>query len=478
MGENRNELKHRSSFIARVLSSLPNTNVLIFGLIILMVILTYIIPAGSFDREIVNGIEKVIPGSFHYIEQSPVHPFQIFTALYEGLKEASSVVVAVLVIAGSTAVFIQSKALDAFFGRLLKKKSTGKNQTYILVILGFLFAALGGIVGLYEETLVFVPFTIVIATALGYDAVVGVALCYICMLVGSAAALMNPATVMVAQQIAGLPIYSGMGFRAIMFVVMVSATIAYILHYGKKVKNSPEKSLVYGTDYSDMIEDGDLSSIEFTTRRKLALLIFVGSMLVTALGVASWGWGFANLCGMFVFMGIGCGLVMGLTPSQISDTFSKGASDFAFVTILIGIARGVGVVMDQGMIMDTIVNALIGILAVLPESLVAVGMFFIQSIINFFIPSGSGQAMFSMPIMIPVADVCNLNRQIAVLAFQLGDGLSNMIIPMMGGTAAAMQLSKVPFGKWLAFTGKLLLMLSALAIAFLLVATAIDYGPF
>lgn len=478
MSSNMNQKKENQGLFARILSSMPNTNVLIFFLIILTVILTYIIPAGSFDREVVDGIESVVPGSFHFIEQSPVHPFKIFTALYEGLKEASSVVVAVLVIAGSTAIFTKSRTLDAFFGRIISKGVTGKRQNIILIALGFLFAALGGIVGLYEETLVFLPITITVAAALGYDAMVGVSLCYICMLVGSAAALMNPATVMIAQQIAQLPIYSGMGYRAIIFIIMVSVTIAYTLRYGNKVKKDPKHSLVYGNDYSDMETGGDIQGVEFSTRRKIALAVFVASMLAVAFGVAKFGWGFANLCGMFVLMGISCGIVMGMSGTEIAETFSKGASDFAFVTILIGIARGVVVVMNEGMIMDTIINALVQPLSVLPASMTAVAMFFIQTIINFFVPSGSGQAMFAMPIMVPIADLSGVNRQIAVLAFQLGDGLSNMIIPMMGGTAAAMQMGKIPFGKWLAFTGKLLLILSVLSIGFLLLASAINYGPF
>lgn len=375
-------------------------------------------------------------------------------------------------------VLTETKAIDAIMTKVILGKNGNKNQTLILIVIASFFAFLGGVVGIYEETLVFLPFAIMAAIAMGYDAVVGVAIGYLAMCVGFSSALMSPFTVAIAQDIAGLPIYSGMGYRAIIFIVMEAITVWYILRYGKKVKQNPEYSLVYKTDYSEMHLPTDSNQVAFTCRRKIVLIIFAVMLTVLVIAVIFWNWGLGNMSGLFMVMAIASGLVMKMNASEIAERFSKGVSDIAFVGLLVGIARGFTVVLNEGMIIDSIINALVQPLSLLPPAMGAVSMYFIQGILNFFVPSGSGQAMIAMPIMIPIADLLGINRQVAVLAFQLGDGLTNMIIPMAGATSAAIQMGKIPFGKWMPFAAKLLLILFVVSCIFIYIAQLINYGPF
>ncbi|WP_125143041.1 YfcC family protein [Clostridium transplantifaecale] len=477
----KNTAKHSSSkgsFLERLLMKMPHTLVLVFFMIVAVTILTYIIPAGQYDREVINGVETVIPGSFHYVQQSPVSFFKIFTALDEGMINAASIIMFILVIGGSTGVLTETRAVDAMMAKVVLGKNGRKKEKLILIGITAFFAFLGGVVGLYEETLVFLPFAIMASIALGYDAVVGVSIGYLAMCVGSACAVMNPFTVAIAQEIAGLPLYSGMAYRGVVLVAMESVTMWYIFRYCKKIRQNPENSLVYGTDYSEMQLESDQSKIELNTRRKIVLFIFATMLIVLVVAVVRFGWGLVNMSGLFLIMAIASGLCMGMNGTQIANRFSKGVAEISFVALLVGIARGVTIVLNDGMIIDTIINALVSPMQVMPKSLAAICMYIIQMFMNFFIPSGSGQAMVAMPIMIPISDLLGVNRQIAVLAFQLGDGLSNMIIPMMGATAAAIQIGKIPFGKWLPFAGKLLAIQSVLSAVFLIIANLINYGPF
>lgn len=473
-----NTFTSKGTLLERILLKMPHTLVLVFFMIVAVTILTYIIPAGKYDREMIGGVETVIADSFHYVEQSPVSFFKIFTALDEGMINAASIIMFILVIGGSTGVLTETRAVDALMAKVVLGQKGRKREKLILAGITAFFAFLGGVVGLYEETLVFLPFAIMASIALGYDAVVGVSIGYLAMCVGSACAVMNPFTVAIAQEIAGLPLYSGMVYRGIILIAMESVTIWYIFRYCKKIRLNPENSLVYGTDYSEMQLESDQSKIELNTRRKIVLFIFASMLTVLVVTVVKFQWGLVNMSGLFLIMAISSGFCMGMNGTQIANRFSKGVADISFVALLVGIARGVTIILNDGMIIDTIINTLVSPMQMMPKSMAAICMYVIQIFINFFIPSGSGQAMVAMPIMIPISDLLGVNRQVAVLAFQLGDGLSNMIIPMMGATAAAIQIGKIPFGKWLPFAGKLLIIQSFLSAGFLIVASLINYGPF
>ncbi len=322
------------------------------------------------------------------------------------------------------------------------------------------------------------PFTIMIALSLRYDAVVGIAMGLLGMCSGFAAGPLNPFTVGVAQGIAELPMFSGLWLRLIAFVVMEGVTIWYIIRYAEKVRKDPTESFVYGNDYSDMQLEEDPEKLKLNAGRKRVLIVFFLTFVVMLIGLTQWGWYINQLSGLFLAMGILSGLAYGMKLNEMGNQFVKGAEYLLYGALLIGAARGIMVILEHGAILDSVVYYMVQPLASLPKVLASSLMVIIQTLLNFFVPSGSGQAMVTMPIMTPMADILGINRQVAVLAFQFGDGLSNMMIPTLGATMACLGIARLEFGKWVAFAGKLFVIQLAISIGFMIFATLINYGPF
>ena len=409
---------------------LPHIYVLLFSVIIVCTILTWVLPAGEFDRVMneATGRTVAVAGTFHTVKQSPVGIFQMFQSIYNGMCDAGSVTFFVFVSFASINIIIASGAFNGLVAGLLKVFK-GKARVAIIPIFMFIVGIASSTIGLFEEWFPFVPVFAGIAMAMGFDAVVGMAIVAFGAATGYSGAMMNPFTVGIAQGIAEVAPMSGTGYRFLCHMALLVVGSALTIRYALKVQADPSKSLVYGeTGHITMSED-DVQNAPFGIREKLVLLILLGGIIAVVYGCKVYGWYFAELSAVFVIMGVLSALVMGWGPNKIGELYSKGFTDIAMACMMIGLARGILMVLQAGNIIDTVVYYFSLPLAAFPSWFCGVAMLIMQTLLNFFIPSGSGQAATSMPIMAPLADLLGVSRDTAVLAFQFGDGLSNVLWP-------------------------------------------------
>ena len=451
---------------------LPHIYVLLFAIIVVCTILTWVLPAGEFDRVVneATGRTVAVAGTFHTVEQSPVGIFQMFQAIYNGMCDAGSVTFFVFISYASINIIISSGAFNGLVAGLLKVFK-GKARVAIIPIFMFIVGIASSTIGLFEEWFPFVPVFAGIAVAMGFDAVVGVAIVAFGAAMGYSGAMMNPFTVGVAQGIAEVAPMSGMGYRFFCHMALLVVGSALTIRYALKIQADPSKSLVYGeTEHITMSED-DVQNSPFGIREKLVLLILLAGIIAVVYGCKVYGWYFAELSAVFVIMGILSAIVMGWGPNKIGELYSKGFTDIAMACMMIGLARGILMVLQAGNIIDTVVYYFSLPLAAFPSWFCGVAMLAMQTLLNFLIPSGSGQAATSMPIMAPLSDLLGVSRDTAVLAFQFGDGLSNVLWPtafpaVMAGLAG-IKVEKwwkfaIPVGVALFLTQAVLMILAAL----------------
>lgn len=460
----------------------PHTYVIIFAIIILAGIMTYILPAGQYDRvEITmpDGSTRTVVDAetFHYVDPSPVPPFEIMQAVPKGLVAASEIVFFIFVVGGAFGIINSTGAILDGIGNLALKFK-GRENLMIPVIM-LVFSLGGATFGMSEETIVFVPIGIALARSLGYDAMVGTAMIFSGAAAGFVGGWMNPFTVGVAQGIAELPTFSAIGFRLVLWVAMLGAAIFLTMRYAAKVKADPEKSYCRELELSQSDDGEVLKQVHaLTGKQKLVLLGFVAGMGILVYGVLVHGWYMIEIATLFFTMGIVLGAIGGISPNRMAIEFLAGARDLATGALVVGFSRGILVVLSQGAILDTIIHGLASTIQNLPKTIAAVGMFVVQSAINFFIPSGSGQAGTTMPIMVPLSDVIGLTRQTAVVAFQCGDGISNSIIPTGASLLAALGVAKIKYEDWVRYIWPLIALQSAIAALFMVAATLMNLGPF
>lgn len=426
----------------------PHTFVILFALIVLAAIGSYIIPAGEFDRakDPNSGRTVVVSGTFHRVDQAPRSFFDTFIAVQKGSIDAADVVFFVFFVYASFYIVLQTGALHSFIGWLLRVLK-GK-EIIIIPIFMYIFALGGSIFGMYEETFGFIPLFVGLAIAMGYDALVGMSIVSMAVAMGFAAAFMNPFTVGVAQKVAELPLFSGMTFRIIVWFTFVTLAVVYTLIYALKIKKDPSKSILVGMDMGALaLNHDELVEKKLSGRDKVILLWVVVIIGLLVWGVIVKGWYFDELAGLFIIMGIFAGFMAGWGPSKIAKTFLDGCKDIVFGALVVGLSRGILIVMRESKIIDTIIYAMATPLSYLPKWLAAEGMLIVQTLINFFIPSGSGQAATTMPIMAPLSDLLGITRQTAVLAFQFGDGFSNILWPTTA-LPVICSIAKVPIDKW------------------------------
>ena len=328
------------------------------------------------------------------------------------------------------------------------------------------------------ETIIFIPIGIALARALGYDAIVGMAMVTFGAAIGFSSGFLNPFTVGVAQKIAELPTFSGMPLRIAVWLVMVVVVPLCILRYANKVRKNPECSYVRDLELAQKDKKITIEDVPLRSRDILVLLTLAGGLIIIVVGVMKFGWGVLDIAAVFLGMGILGGILGGTQPNQMARDFIAGAKDIAMGALIVGIARGILVVMSEGQILDTIVHALATLISGLPKAVAAEGMLIVQCVINFFIPSGSGQASTTMPIMTPLADIVGITRQTAVLAFQFGDGFTNAIIPTHGTLCASLGVAGIPFNKWFKFALPVVAVELLICSAFVIFAAVTGYGPF
>lgn len=454
----------------------PHAFIILFGIIVLMGILTYIVPAGEYYRMEVDGRTIIDPNSFHYIERTPATLFDIFTSIPKGINEASALITMIILIGAAIRVFDGSDAIRAAIMKLYELLGDEKSSSILIVIMVF-FGGIGAFPSILEGVIPFAPLAIGIALALGYDMLVGIAISLGATVVGWTAGPTNAYTTGIGQMLGGLPVFSGIGFRILILLVLMLILIIFVLRYAKIIKKNPTKSLVYEIN-TDHIPDYRGSHIEFTKKHKLVLLTFALTVFFVVLGVTKWNWSLLEMSAVYIIGAIVGGLITGYSASKIIEEMLEGGKTIFVGIIAIGLARGIGVVMAEANLTDTLVHAIATGLEGLPTKVTAIAIFFVQTIINFFIPSGSGKAMVTLPVMLPVADLIDLNRQIAILAFQLGDGLSSLCFPTVGALVAFLMYAKVPFNKWLKFIMPFMLISWIVSIIVLIIAVSINYGPF
>ncbi|MDN3426459.1 AbgT family transporter [Microbacterium sp. APC 3898] len=451
-----------------------NAFVLIFVVIIIAAILTYIMPAGTYERSEIDGRTVVDPTSFTFTESSPVSFMGIFNSVHLGMIEGAGIIFFVFMVGGAFGILKATGALDALVTFLTIKLA---NKAGLLIpILMLFFAAAGTLMGMAEETLVYIGILVPLAIALRFDAITGFAIVSLGASVGFSAAVMNPFTVGVAQGIAELPTFSGIGLRLALLATLYITAVWYVWRYAKKVRNNPSIGF-YGSHDSNTKVEMD-STYKMQTHHKFVLIVFLINFIVLIFGVLNYGWYITEIAGLFLLFGILIGFIGKLSPSEIADSFIEGAKLLVPGALVIGFAQAILVIFQSGMLMDTILYYASGVLENLPAALSAIGMFIFQLFFNFLIPSGSGQAALTMPIMAPLGDLIGVTRQTTVLAYQLGDGISNILFPTVGFFMAGLALAGIPWGKWIKWVFPFALMQVGIAIVFLLIAHFIQYGPF
>ena len=449
---------------------------ILFCIMLIVAIFTWIIPAGEFERvanEAAGGRMTVIPGTYQTIESSPVGPFQFFILYFEGFIDAADIIF--FIIFSSSYVFLLTKtgALNAMTGAMLRKIGS---RDHLIIPLFMIFFAIGGTTfGMFEECYALIPAFIVIAITLGYDRITGGAIVFVGVATGFAAATLNPFTIGVASKVAEIPLTTPkiLAFRLVALAAFLVLNIAYVMHYALKVKKDPSKSILYGRveNLEGLQTREEVMADPFTSKQKISMVGFLVLLIILIVGIIKVGWYFDEIAALFFIFFILTAIVNGYGVNEIADTFVEAAKSTIYGALLVGAARGIALVMSAGMITDTVVNALAALVGSLPKAITGIGMLIVQNLINFFIPSGSGQAVVMMPIMAPLADVVGLSREMAVVAYQFGDGFSNMFWP----TACAVECGIMAIGltDWYKFITKLFIMMFLLQCVFMVVGVAI-----
>ncbi|MEJ8543742.1 YfcC family protein [Brevibacillus borstelensis] len=452
-----------------------NVFVLLFAVLAIAVVLTYLIPAGEYARVDVNGRSVVDPQSFQFIESSPVKPLGLVNSVHTGMEEAAGIIFFVLIIGGTFGILTATGAIEALIVTLSRKLQN--QEKWLIPIMMFFFAMGGTLMGMAEETIPYIAIMIPLAIALGFDAITGTAIVLVGASVGFTSAIMNPFTIGVAQGIAELPTFSGAGFRIGVFVVMYVVSVGFVYRYAMKVKKDRGQGF-FGNYAGKSTEDMIRSDVKLTTSHKWILACFLINFVVLAFGVIKYGWYITEIAGLFLLLGIIIGLIGRLTPNTIVDSFMKGAAGLISGALVIGVARAIVVVLNDGHILDTILYYAATAINQVPATFSAFGMLVLQSLINFIVPSGSGQAALTMPIVTPLADLVGVTRQTAVLAFQFGDGISNIFTPTSGYFMAGLAVAGIPWIRWVKWILPLILTQYGIGAVAVIIAQMIGYGPF
>jgi uncharacterized ion transporter superfamily protein YfcC len=455
---------------------IPHTYVLLISLTVLAAILTWVVPAGRYERAVDRGRTLIDPASFHAVQAQPAGIFEVLLAFPKALVEVADIIFYIFIIGGTFGVLNRTGLIQGGIQALVKR--IGGRQALIVPVLTLVFAIGGGTIGIAEETLVFLPALLLLARSLGYDSLTAGGIALVGANAGFAAAFMNPFTVGVAQGIVGLPLFSGIGFRVVLWTVMTTVTILFLSRYAARVKANPGISLMHEFDLKrESTAPGD-EDILFTRRHVAVLVVTVAALVVLVLGAIRWHWGLLQLSGLFFGLAIAAGPIGGLSLDDTARSFIQGAQDMTYAGLVVGLARGSLVILRDANVIDSLTHAMAAVVGRWSSSISVIGIYLMQNLLHFIVPSGSGQAAVSMPILAPLGDLVGITRQTNVLAYQLGNGLTNVFIPTQGYFMAALGILKIPWEKWVRWLLPLLLIWLALGMAAVIIAQAIHLGPF
>jgi uncharacterized ion transporter superfamily protein YfcC len=524
----------------------PHTYLILFSLIILVAIMTWFIPGGDYVEKtsIVDGIE-VKEMVYQPVDSEP-QTWQVFGAMFKGFVRQAGIIVLILMIGGSFWIMNSTKALDV--GILSFIRSTHGLEKYmvfkvigvdnaVIVLIMLMFSLFGAIFGMSEESIAFVIILVPLAISMGYDSIVGIAMCYLGAHIGFAGAMLNPFTIGIAQGIAELPLFSGLEYRFFCWIVINFAGIGFVLWYAHRIRKNPKRSPMYELDsfwrdkaagtedetgfhtpVSAWISYGltlaaliifsvfypmtalkvgnsaplHLPAVPVATglfalmglislRRTvhyfiLNLLLFTIIFLI--IGVLGYGWYIMEIAALFLAMGIASGLAMGYGGNRQVKLFLDGARDIVSAAMVVGLAGGIIIILEDGKVIDSIFHSMASTLRDASQFQAVSSMYVIQTLINLVLPSGSAKAALTMPIMAPFSDLINLSRQATVMAFQFGDGFTNMITPTSGVLIGALGIAKIPYDKWLRWVWPLILIFFILGLILLIPTVTMKLNGF
>jgi uncharacterized ion transporter superfamily protein YfcC len=439
---------------------MPHPLALLLACVVIAASLSYVLPAGEYERrpDKATGRNVVVPGSFHAVEARPVGPFATLMAVPRGMIDAGSVVFLVFLVGGAFSVIDATGAFRQGVHALARRLS--HRTELIIPVVSVVFATGGAVEGMWEEIIALVPVLLLLARRVGFDALTVVAMSLGAAGVGSSFGPVNPFSVGIAQKLAELPLLSGLWFRMAVMVPALAVWVWGTMRYAARHRVPP-----MADDKDDV---GNLSS-----RHVLTLAALVATFVLYVYGAVQYSWGFDQMSALFLLMGIAVGLLGGLGVTGTSNAFVEGFRSMAFAAMVIGLARAIFVVLDQGRIVDTIIHAMVTPLQQLPASLFAVGMSVVQTVIALPVPSSSGRAVLTMPILVPMSDLLGLSRQVTVLAYQYGPGIAGQIAPTDGALMAILALAGVSYERWLKFCVPLCGALFVMSLAAVVVATMI-----
>ena len=542
----------------------PHTFVIVFFIIVIAAVLTWIIPPGKYIQEAVpnletGGVDTVM--RFHYLDElKDVGPstgsgtstfnaepqtWQVFSAFYKGFVKQANIIVFILIIGGAFWIMNKSKAIDMGIMSFLKftkrlehwklMRKIGVNNVVIILIM-LLFSLFGSVFGMSEETIAFALIIIPLAVSMGYDSIVGLCMVYVAAHIGFSGAMLNPFTIGIAQGIAGIPLFTGIGYRAVCWAILTVVGIIFVLWYANKVKKNPQSSIMYDDDAywrkSAEVKEEELE--RYTPRKAWWVFAFLTAVLIVfsvlypmttlkignnettlpllpigtaifvllsvitlrktvhyfvltllfatvyflVVGVLGYEWYIMEIASLFLVLGIASGLAVDKSVSDIAKLFLEGMGDILSAAVIVGLAGGIVIILQDGGIIDTILYGLSKSMGNMGKIASAEIMYAIQTLINIVIPSGSAKAAITMPIMAPFSDLIGISRQATVVAFQFGDGFTNMITPTSGVLMAALGVARIPWEKWVRFIWKFILVLVVLGALLLIPTVTMDLAGF
>ncbi len=455
---------------------MPHVFIILLFIMLLIVVLSYLIPSGKYETvtDSKTGMEIIDPEKFAYIEnENPITFMNYFEAVYKGFVNGASIMGTLFICSGVIYLLEVSGAFGAGIQKILRKT---RGKEFSVVFIFYTVFVLFGVLGYGEAAYPFYPLAVTIGFALGYDRLVGTGLAIVGSTVGFTAGLMNMFTTGVAQQIVGLPIFSGIGFRAVGLLVFYLIGLIGLYTYCRKIKKNPEASILK-EEYKNQKKDGHLEDMgEMTPPKVLGLLVFAATVVIQGYGCMKLSWSFPQIAAIYIIMGFILVILFRIHPSDACQLFCQGAVRVFGAAFAIGLAQAVVVLMDQACIMDTIVHGMAVILENKGSVFALLIIFVFVTLFNFLVISGSGKAVIIMPILQPLGKILNINQQVLVLAYQYGDGITNSFWP--GGALVQLSLCGVDYGSWVKFCWKIYVSMIASAFVLVMIANAIGYGPF
>ncbi len=463
---------------------LPDTIILLFFIMVLMAVLTWIMDGGEYAFEMVKGRKLILPDSYKAVESVPQGFGAILIAPIAGFIKAANIIAFILIVGGAFFIIQKTGAIDALINKIahIHQRSETMRKIFIPVTM-IVFSLLGSVYGMSEEVIPFILIFVPLSISLGYDSIVGVAIPFVGAGAGFAGAFLNPFTIGIAQGIAGLPPFSGMAYRLIVWIIITIVVIIAVVLYSRRILKAPQKSPMYDLDryWRKKVKDGS-GSVDDTQpmlkSHKAILFLFAAAIIMLIFGVIYYGWYINEIAALFLGLGLLAGIISHLKANEIGKAFVEGASQLVNVAFIIALAHSILIIATDGRILDAMLFHLAGLIHGIHPIVSAQLMFVVQSLINVLVPSGSGQAALSMPIMAPLSDILGVTRQTAVLAFQFGDGFTNLIIPTSGVTMGILGLARIPFQKWFMWMLPLQVILFVLGLLLLIPPVLTAWGPF